>query len=211
MDENNPDLPSSPDFWNIRYKTGQTPWDFGGVPAELKDYLKRNPNGGRVLIPGCGWGYEIQAFADAGYDVTAIDLSSSAIERAHKLVNPALARRIVVGDFFKYHFTHSTFDVVYERTFLCSILPGRREAYRDRLTRMLKYGGSLIGYFYYQKIEPNAGPPFGLAWGEADELFSRHFLLTKDVLVTDSLPLFAGRERWQERRRTSAPGAKDAG
>lgn len=211
MDETNPPHPSSPDFWNSRYKSGQTPWDFGGVPADLKDYLRRNPNGGRVLIPGCGWGYEIQAFADAGYDVTAIDLSPAAIERAHKLVNPGLARRIVVGDFFKHHFAHPTFDVVYERTFLCSLVPDHREAYRDRMSRLLKYGGALVGYFYYQKTESNTEPPFGLAWGEGDELFSRHFLLMKDIPVTDSLPLFAGRERWQERRRTSAPGATDSG
>lgn len=194
-------------FWDSRYKTGQTPWNFGGVPADVKDYLKRNPKGGRVLIPGCGWGYEIQAFADAGYEVTAIDISPAAVERARKLVNSELARRIVVADFFKYNFGAVPFDVVYERTFLCAILPEQRAAYRDRMTRLLKYSGALIGYFYYQKTNPDDGPPFGLAWGEGDELFSRHFLLMKDDPVTDSLPVFAGRERWQERRRTSYPGA----
>ncbi len=211
MDEIQPSHPSHPDFWNSRYKSGQTPWDFGGVPADLKDFLKRNPNGGRVLIPGCGWGYEVQAFADAGYDVTAIDLSPAAVERAHQLVNPALASRILVGDFFKHDFARTSFDVIYERTFLCALLPDRREAYRDRLTRLLKYSGALIGYFYYQKSEPNDGPPYGLEWGEGKALFSRHFLLMKDVPVTDSLPVFAGRERWQQRRRTSAPGVTGPG
>jgi len=199
--------PLDPAFWDSRYKTGQTPWNFGGVPADAKDYIKRNPKGGRVLIPGCGWGYEIQAFADAGYDVTAIDISPAAVDRARKLVNPDLAKRIFVADFFKHNFGPVPFDVVYERTFLCAILPEQRAAYRDRMTRLLKYSGALVGYFYYQKTDPDAGPPFGLAWGEGDELFSRHFLLMRDTPVTDSLPVFAGRERWQERRRTSFPGA----
>jgi SAM-dependent methyltransferase len=194
-------------FWDSRYKTGQTPWNFGGVPADLKEYLKRYPKGGRVLIPGCGWGYEIQAFADAGYDVTAIDFSPAAVERARKLVNPELAQRILVADFFKHNFGNTPFDVVYERTFLCSLVPEQRAAYRDRMTRLLKYSGALIGYFYYQNTDPKDGPPFGLAWGEADELFARHFLLMKDIPVNDSLPIFATRERWQERRRTSYPGA----
>ena len=202
--------PSEPAFWDSRYKTGQTPWNFGGVPADLKDYLKRNPKGGRVLIPGCGWGYEIQAFADAGYEVTALDFSMAAVERARKLVDTDLANRIVVADFFKHSFGHAAFDVVYERAFLCAIMPDKRGSYRDRMTRLLKYGGALIGYFYYQKPEQKEEPPFGLAWGEGDELFSRHFILTRDVPVNDSLPAFAGRERWQERRRTSFPGVSSS-
>ena len=195
--------PSHPDFWNSRYLGGQTPWDFGGVPADLKIYLKRHQKGGRVLIPGCGSGYEIKAFADAGYEVTAMDLSPAAVERARKLVGPALAKNIFAGDFFQYDFGAAQFDVVYERTFICAIMPDRREAYRDRIAKLLKYRGSLLGYFYYQLPDLKAGPPFGFAWGTADELFSRYFLLVIDTVVSDSLPVFAGRERWQEWHRTS--------
>jgi len=195
--------PSHPDFWNSRYLSGQTPWDFGGVPSDLTIYLKRHKKGGRVLIPGCGSGYEIKAFADAGYEVTAMDLSSAAVERARKFVGPSLARNIFAGDFFQYDFGAAQFDVVYERTFICALLPERREAYRDRVSALLKYRGSLLGYFYYQVPDLKAGPPYGFAWGTADELFSRHFLLVKDTVVSDSLPVFAGRERWQEWHRTS--------
>lgn len=208
MDSTNP---SHPDFWNTRYASKQTPWDFGGVPRDLTEFLRRKNKGtpagapGRVLIPGCGSGYEIRAFADAGFDVTAIDISAAAVERARGLLGPTLAGRVLHGDFFQHGFT-DPFDVIYERTFLCAILPERRNAYRDRMAQLLKYGGSLIGYFYYQKPELANGPPFGLAWGEADELFQRYFILTKDVPVNDSLPVFAGRERWQERRRTAYSG-----
>ena len=200
MDETHP---SHPSYWNLRYESGATPWDFGGVPADLRVYLKRHPKGGRVLIPGCGSGYEIKAFADAGYDVTAMDLSPVAVERARKLAGSALAKNIFTGDFFQYDFTAGAFDVIYERTFICAILPERREAYRNRAAALLKYRGSLLGYFYYQAPVVADGPPFGFAWGTADELFSRHFLLVKDTPVTDSLPIFAGRERWQEWHRTS--------
>jgi hypothetical protein len=36
-------------------------------------------------------------------------------------------------------------------------------------------------------------------------LFGRHFLLIRDEVAADSLPVFAGHERWLEHRRTRAP------
>jgi SAM-dependent methyltransferase len=197
--------PSEPEFWNSRYQSGQTPWDFGGIPADLRAFLKRRPKGGRVLIPGCGSGYEIKAFAEAGYEVTAIDVAPAAVERARQFVGPVLAERVSVTDFFAQDVPATPYDAVYERTFLCAIPPSLREAYRDRIASLLKPGGFFVGYFYYERTNPDEGPPYGLAWGEGDALFSRHFLLTRDDPVSDSLPVFAGRERWQERRRTSQP------
>ena len=60
-------------FWQPRYAAGETPWDFGGVPIALKQWLQRESAPGRVLIPGCGAGHEVRAFDAAGWDVTAID------------------------------------------------------------------------------------------------------------------------------------------
>lgn len=195
---------NQPPFWDERYRTSETPWDFGGLPADLKEFLKRMKRpGDRVLIPGCGAGYEVKAFALAGYEVTAIDFSPDAMKLAKHNAGPGLADRVLLGDFFKHDFDPGAFDVIYERTFLCSLTPDRREAYRDRVCELLKPNGHLIGYFYYQAPVLEMGPPYGFAWGASDELFARHFLLTRDVPVTDSLPLFEGRERWQEQRRTA--------
>lgn len=209
MDETHP---SHPDFWNTRYRSDKIPWDFGGVPAALQEYLRRKPKGSnpaarnRVLIPGCGSGYEIKAFAEAGYDVTAIDLATAAVDRARKTAGPGLSKHIITGDFFKHDFAAASFDLIYERTFVCALLPDRRPAYRDRVASLLKYRGTLLGYFYYKPPVLEEGPPFGFAWGTADELFARHFLLGKDEPVSDSLPVFAGHERWQEWHRTSFSG-----
>ncbi|WP_438479972.1 methyltransferase domain-containing protein [Oleiharenicola lentus] len=202
MHDENPSLPG---YWDKRYASGQTPWDFGGVPVDLGNFLQRSLTP-RVLIPGCGSGHEVKAFIAAGYDVTALDISPVAVERAKRTVGAALAHCVQLGDFFTHDLAPESFDLIYERTFVCALTPDRRTAYRDRCAQLLKRGGSLTGYFYYQNTAPDAGPPFGFAWGEADELFSRYFILTKDVEVNDSLPLFAGRERWQERRRTSFKG-----
>ncbi|HET7538145.1 MAG TPA: methyltransferase domain-containing protein [Candidatus Didemnitutus sp.] len=201
---------SDPEFWNSRYLSGTTPWDFGGVPGDLKSYLRRRlkypcpprTDRGHVFIPGCGSGYEARIFADAGFKVTAIDIAPAAIERTSKLVEGMPQVTVINGDVFRHEFPEASFDVVYERTFLCAISPKLRKSYRDRVARLLKHGGQFVGYFYYEKTNPADGPPFGLAWGEGDRLFSLHFLLTRDDPVADSLPVFAGHERWQERRRT---------
>jgi SAM-dependent methyltransferase len=200
---------SLPEFWNSRYQAGKTPWDLGRAPADLAGFFKRFARDGaapartRVLVPGCGFGHEVKAFAEAGFDFTAVDVAPAAVERTRQLVGPRLAERVVLGDFFTADFSPGSFDLIYERFFLAALPPAQRDAYRDRMAYLLKYGGALAGCFYYQKPSAAGGPPFGLAWGEADELFARYFLLVKDVAITDSLAQFAGRERWQERRRTA--------
>jgi len=203
------------DFWNTRHASSQTPWECNGVPANLKAFLNKKTKGtaptsagrGSVLIPGCGAGHEIMAFAEAGYDVTAIDYSGAAVSKAREKFGPGVADRIIIGDFFTHEFAPASFDFVYERAFLCAFPPELRISYRDRVASLLKRGGDLIGYFYYKTPDRKAGPPYGFAWGSSDELFGRHFILLKDVPVTDSIPVFAGRERWQEQRRTAFTGS----
>ena len=184
-----------PDFWNGRYAAGKTPWDFGGVPAALKSFLARSSAPGRVLIPGCGSGYEVQAFHEAGYDVTAIDFSPAAVDQARKVLG-ALAKKVILGDFFTHDFERNFFDLVYERTFLCSMPPSRWSDYTNRMATLLSPGGKLIGLFLYGQ-QPS-GPPYPLTDQQVDQLFQRRFRRVKSELVTDSLPFFRGMEKWQE-------------
>jgi len=192
--ENNFDS-THPDFWNGRYVAGKTPWDFGGVPAALKSFLARSSASGRVLIPGCGSGYEVKAFYEAGYDVTAIDFSPAAVDQAKNVLG-ALAEKIILGDFFTHDFGQDYFHFIYERTFLCSMPPSRWPDYTNRMAALLSPGGKLIGLFFYG--EQQSGPPYPLTEKQADQLFQRRFRVVRSELVTDSLPLFRGMEKWQE-------------
>jgi SAM-dependent methyltransferase len=185
-----------PDFWTVRYAAGKTPWDFGGVPSALKSFLERSSVPGRILIPGCGSGYEIQAFHGAEYDVSAIDFSPAAVEQAKRVLG-VLAERVILGDFFTYDFGQRRFDLIYERTFLCSMTPSRWPEYVDRIADLLVPGGKLIGVFLYGP-RPRSGPPFPLTDPEANQLFEKHFQLVRSDVMADSLPLFRDMERWQE-------------
>ena len=187
---------NQPDFWTVRYAAGKTPWDFGGVPSALKSFLERSSGSGRVLIPGCGSGYEIQEFHAAGYDVSAMDFSPAAVDQAKRVLG-SLADRVILGDFFSYDFGERRFDLIYERTFLCSMTTTRWPEYVNRMADLLLPGGRLIGVFLYGQ-RPSSGPPFSITEPEAEQLFKKRFELVRSEAMTDSLPLFRDMERWQE-------------
>jgi hypothetical protein len=184
-----------PDFWNRRYASGKTPWDFLGIPEALNSFLCRSSSPGTVLIPGCGSGHEIKAFHDAGFAVTAIDFSRVAVDKARQLLGP-LSEKIVFGDFFSFDFGPRRFDLIYERTFLCSLPPSRWPRYIARMAELSAHHGRLIGIFLYGH-EPKP-PPYPLTENRAGELFGTDFRLARTAPVSDSLPLFRGMERWQE-------------
>ena len=184
------------DFWTIRYAAGRTPWDFGGIPAALKSFLASSSAQGSVLIPGCGAGYEVQAFHAAGYNVTAIDFSPAAVDQAGKVLGP-LAEKVILGDFFTYDFGERRFDLIYERTFLCSMPPSCWPDYANRMAELLTAEGRLIGVFLYGR-QSSAGPPYPLTDEQAQEIFQDKFRLVRSEPMTDSLALFRDMERWQE-------------
>ena len=184
-----------PDFWNRRYASGRTPWDFHGIPEALNSFLCRSSPPGTVLIPGCGSGHEIKAFHDAGFAVTAIDFSRVAVDKARQLLGPQ-SEKIVLGDFFSFDFGPRRFDLIYERTFLCSLPPTRWPRYVARMAELCAPHGRLIGIFLYGQ-EPDP-PPYPLTENQAGVLFRTNFRLARSAAVSDSLPLFHGMERWQE-------------
>ena len=184
---------SLPEFWDTRYGTGVTPWDAGGVPLQLVHWLKTAvPR--KVLIPGCGTGYEVRVFAAHGHEVTAIEFSDAAIEAAKRELG-LLADRLKKADFFS--FATASFDLVYERAFLCALPRRIWPQWAARVADLIHPSGELAGFFYFDDNE--RGPPFGIAATRLAELLSPAFELTQDLAIPEeqSLPVFKGKERWQ--------------
>jgi hypothetical protein len=127
--------------------------------------------------------------------VTAIDFSRAAVDKAVQLLGP-LSEKIVLGDFFTFDFGPRRFDLIYERTFLCSLPPILWPRYVARMAELLQSKGRLIGVFLYGH-EPDP-PPYPLTENQASELFGTNFRLARTASVSDSLPLFRGMEQWQE-------------
>ncbi len=55
------------------------PWAKMKVNPFLEEYLEYNIGEGKALVVGCGLGDDALALSEAGFDVTAIDISESAI------------------------------------------------------------------------------------------------------------------------------------
>lgn len=187
-----------PEFWDQRYAANKTPWDQHGVPAGLMEFLRRTPVSGRALVPGCGSGYEIKALHEAGWSVLGLDFSAAAVARAQRELGP-LGSLVRQGDFFAPAPDLAGFSLVYERTFLCALPPDLHAAYARRMAELVVPGGVLCGLFFHgPEAEP---PPYPLSPAQISGLLGSAFEPAEDRAVTDSLPLFAGKERWQVWRR----------
>lgn len=194
--------PATPAFWDVRFAAEFTPWDRGGAPQNLRDFLSMSANTPRkALIPGCGAAREVTAFANAGWPVTAIDFSAEAVARAKAVLGPH-SSLVEHGDFFNPNLANEGFALVYESAFLCALPPDLRTAWAAQISRILFAGdsaggsssGLLAGYFFFG--ESPKGPPFGISRPALLALLSPAFELVEDVEPQDSIAVFRGRERW---------------
>ncbi|NQT40124.1 MAG: class I SAM-dependent methyltransferase [Planctomycetes bacterium] len=83
-------MPEELPDWNERYAQEKTPWDTGRPSSALRRILDQYPLvRGRVLELGCGTGTNAVFLARQGFDVTAVDISPLAIERAREKASRA--------------------------------------------------------------------------------------------------------------------------
>ncbi|WLI89537.1 methyltransferase domain-containing protein [Massilia sp. R2A-15] len=188
--------PLTPAFWDERFERGFTPWNRGGVPQALRDFAAR-AGAKTVLIPGCGAAYELAFLSELGWDATAIDFSPAAVATA-KAGLGKWAGRVVEADFFKYA-PSKPLDMIYERAFLCALPRAMWPQVAARWAELLAPGALLAGFFFFDTVAK--GPPFGITRERLDELLSTNFECIEDAAVSDSIPVFEGKERWMIWRR----------
>jgi SAM-dependent methyltransferase len=161
--------------WEQRYQKGDTHWDKGAPAPGLVDFLKANPNlpRGSVVVPGCGSGHDVRAFAQAGFVATGIDFAPSAIEWAERSTKGtglnASFRRL---DFLR-ETPPEQFDWLFEHTLFCAIQPAERDEYVRAVQRWLRPGGCYLAVHY--NIPDTDGPPFGTNEAELDARFGPPF------------------------------------
>jgi len=189
--------PEHPDFWCKRFDEGTTPWDAGGVPSALAEFLARQPRPMNILIPGCGSAWEAAHLAELGWPVTALDFSPKAVAIARQILEEAPVE-LLCADFFTFTPRH-TYALIYERAFLCALPRKLWADWGQRVADLLPPGGLLAGFFFL--CEQPKGPPFGILPEQLEALLTPNFERLEDTAVSDSIPVFAGRERWQVWRR----------
>jgi thiopurine S-methyltransferase len=196
--------PEHPDFWCKRFGEGTTPWDAGQVPADFAAFVARTPPR-PTLIPGCGKAWEAGYLAQIGWPVTALDFSPAAVASAREVLAGAPVD-LVCADFFS--FTPAVpCTLIYERAFLCALPRKLWADWGRRVAELLPPGGLLAGYFFV--CDQPKGPPFGILPEQLDALLTPNFERLADAPASDSIAVFAGRERWQvwRRRASGEPAA----
>jgi trans-aconitate methyltransferase len=192
---------SQPGFWDERFASQLTPWDKGGVPQALQEFIKKAERPMATLIPGCGLGHEVALLGQSGWDVVAIDFSSKAVASARANIGK-WSSHVIEADFFQYQ-PERHLELIYERAFLCALPPAMRGDIVARWASLLPAGGLLAGFFYIDDSAERSlkGPPFSIARDELTDLMQPYFELLEERTVSDSLAVFEGKERWQVWRR----------
>lgn len=188
--------PLTPAFWDERFHRRFTPWDRGGAPQALRAFVAAQPPR-TTLIPGCGAAHELALLAAASWDVTAIDFSPAAVAAGKAAAGPQ-AHRVQQADFFTWQ-PVEPLQLIYEQAFLCAMPRAMWPQVAARWAQLLPAGALLAGYFYFD--DGPKGPPFGIDRAALDALLQADFSCEADEAVSDSIAVFAGKERWMVWRR----------
>ena len=147
------------DFWNQRY-SGDS-FFYGTKPnAFLAAQAHRFSPGQSVLAVADGEGRNGVWLARQGLDVTAVDFSPAAVEKARRLAQQhGVTVRHEVGDLFAWDWPQNRYDAVVA-IFIQFVAPAQRRVLVDLMLRALKPGGLLILQGYRPKqLEYKTGGP----------------------------------------------------
>jgi len=195
----------APVDWRQAWKAGRTPWDAGTSPPALQHLLARGEiPGGRILVPGCGTGYDLATLARADREVVGLDLSEEA--RAAFLDRHADLPGSVsyeVGDFFSYE-PDEGFDFVWDYTFFCALDPQQRGAWSETMKRLVKPAGLLatLLFPFEDPISAREGPPWPINTDLVRSLIEGSFEELEVIEMEQTHPGREGRERlalWRQR------------
>lgn len=159
-------------IWESRYQAGTIGWDRGTTSTNLSYWLENDLlKPCRILIPGCGNGYEVMTLAKLGFDVVAIDIAPTAIENLRAMLDKEnLNAELVLGDFFEWN-PKEKFDVIFEQTSLCALPPELWQQYETQLREWLKPEGRLFAQFMQTGSE--GGPPYHCKLNDMNALFDK--------------------------------------
>lgn len=180
-------------YWNSRYENSQTGWDIGAPSTPLVTYFKSLTDRSlRILIPGCGNGYEAGWLLENGFtNLTVIDIAPSLTASLQEKYQYYSGKQlhVITGNFFE---LEGSYDLIVEQTFFCALDPVLRSDYARKMHQLLAPVGKLMGVLFNREFE--GGPPFGGNSTEYEALFSPLFHLHKLEACYNSIPPRMGSE-----------------
>lgn len=147
--------------WEAVYRDGTPPWDTGEPHAELTrvlDEYKLKPQ--TVLEIGCGTGADAILLARRRFEVTAVDCSAIALERARlrsERYNAPI--HFVLADIFDFVRTAPQYDLVYDAGVYHSLRLVNLDRYLDVLWRVTRPGSHFLCLAGAPNDLVDEGPP----------------------------------------------------
>ncbi|KAF9191476.1 hypothetical protein BGZ51_002592 [Haplosporangium sp. Z 767] len=185
--------------WNELWRRDIHPWD-QSVPSpalieviEKKPISAQIPKSGNVLVPGCGRGVDVFYLANAQRKAYGLDISPIAVQQCKdKSVEKGIPEsqvEFIAGDFFKFDIPAEGFQLVYDYTFFCAILPEMRPAWGKRMGELVSKDGILITLIY-PLGDHTSGPPFAVSVDDYHQQLDANF----ECLLIDDCTSFETRQ-----------------
>jgi len=179
-------------YWSERWKKHQTGWDIGFPSTPIKEYIDQIKNKNlKILIPGCGNGYEGEYLINQGFSNThLIDISEDALKSLQSRFPAFPKENLHHQNFFDHQ---GKYDIIIEQTFFCALNPSLRNSYIDKMLELLNPKGRLVGVLFHDKLFDDH-PPFGGYLKDYETLFKDKFELTKLEMCKNSIEPRKNRE-----------------
>jgi len=131
---------------------------------------------GRVLVPGCGFGWDALALAEAGWDVVALDIVDELKDSVGtRFLNTGA--KLLIADFFA-HKPAKKYDLVFDHTFFCALPLKLRAKWGKTVAKLCAPSARVVSLVFPEnRPTEEGGPPYGMcalavenALGDAYEL-----------------------------------------
>ncbi|MGY6529736.1 MAG: class I SAM-dependent methyltransferase [Cyanobacterium sp.] len=164
-------------YAQANHNPAQIPWAAQKPSHQLIEWLENNPLHGnqkpQAVVIGCGLGDDAQALAQAGYAVTAFDVSPTAISWCKQRF-PNSPVDYVTADIFNLPSDwQEKFDLIWECRTIQALPLDVRNQVIEAVTSLAKPTGKILILTHIRDTEEApSGPPWALSQGELNQFTS---------------------------------------
>lgn len=140
-------------FWEKAYQNLDTD-TFGKPSKEINDLATLLPTGAKILDLGCGEGRNALFLAEQGYDVTAVDISPSGIEKLQQIAQRrGLVIQSQIQDMRRYQW-NVEYDLIVSHGCLHFIKRFDWQKMLNKFKTYTRHGGYNVVAVFTDSIEP---------------------------------------------------------
>lgn len=165
--------------WDEHYREKEIeemPWYYAEMDPDLSAVLKSlKIEKGRALDLGTGPGTQAIALAESGFEVTATDISGTAVKDASKrAAEKGLDINFIEDDILETRLD-GEFDLIFDRGCFHTLQPDRRRDYVRIVHGLIRPGGYLFLKVMSHMEKLLEGGPYRFTPGDIHELFTPNF------------------------------------